>query len=44
MRRVSLVVNGEKVTAEIEQRMQLADFVREVCLLTGTHVGCEHGV
>ena len=44
MRRVTLVVNGEKVTAEIEQRMQLVDFLRDVCLLTGTHVGCEHGV
>ena len=44
MRRVTLIVNGEKVTAEMEPRMQLADFLRDVCLLTGTHVGCEHGV
>lgn len=42
--RVSLTVNGAAVTAEVEPRTQLADFLREECLLTGTHIGCEHGV
>jgi len=32
------------VTAAVEPRMQLADFLREQLRLTGTHVGCEHGV
>jgi carbon-monoxide dehydrogenase small subunit len=44
MQRVSLTINGAPVTAEIEPRTHLADFLREVCLLTGTHIGCEHGV
>jgi len=44
MTRVSLTVNGEDITAEIEPRMHLADFLRETQLLTGTHIGCEHGV
>ena len=44
MTRVSLTVNGEAVSAEIEPRMHLADFLRETQLLTGTHIGCEHGV
>jgi carbon-monoxide dehydrogenase small subunit len=41
---ISLMVNGREVTAEVEPRTQLADFVREQLLLTGTHLGCEHGV
>ncbi len=44
MSRVTLTVNGAEVTAEVEPRTQLADFLREQCLLTGTHLGCEHGV
>jgi carbon-monoxide dehydrogenase small subunit len=44
MRRVRLTVNGESVVAEVEPRTHLADFLREHCLLTGTHIGCEHGV
>ena len=44
MTRVSLTVNGEAVTADVEPRMHLADFLRETQLLTGTHIGCEHGV
>jgi aerobic carbon-monoxide dehydrogenase small subunit len=44
MRRVSLTVNGAAVAAAVEPRTQLADFLREHCLLTGTHIGCEHGV
>jgi len=39
-----LTVNGEKHEAEVEPRLSLADFLRETLALTGTHVGCEHGV
>ena len=39
-----LTVNGEAVTAEVAPRTHLADFLREHLLLTGTHLGCEHGV
>ena len=41
---VQLRVNGRVVSAEVEPRMQLADYVRDHLLLTGTHLGCEHGV
>jgi carbon-monoxide dehydrogenase small subunit len=41
---VSLVVNGEPVTAAVSPRTHLADFVRDELGLTGTHIGCEHGV
>jgi carbon-monoxide dehydrogenase small subunit len=41
---VALTVNGEARTAEAEPRMTLADFLRERLGLTGTHLGCEHGV
>ena len=41
---VSLIVNGEAVTADVEPRQHLADFLRQTLGLTGTHVGCEHGV
>jgi aerobic carbon-monoxide dehydrogenase small subunit len=41
---ISLDVNGERVDAEILPRLNLADFLREHLALTGTHVGCEHGV
>jgi aerobic carbon-monoxide dehydrogenase small subunit len=44
MTAVSLVVNGRTLSAEIEPRTSLADFLRETQNLTGTHVGCEHGV
>jgi aerobic carbon-monoxide dehydrogenase small subunit len=44
MSRVTLTVNGAEVTAEVESRTHLADFLREDRLLTGTHLGCEHGV
>ena len=43
-RTVELVVNGEPRAAEAEPRMLLSDFLREKLALTGTHVGCEHGV
>jgi carbon-monoxide dehydrogenase small subunit len=41
---LSLTVNGERVEAAVEPRTHLADFLRETCHLTGTHLGCEHGV
>ena len=43
-RTVRLTVNGQAVTATVEPRTHLADFLREQLLLTGTHLGCEHGV
>jgi aerobic carbon-monoxide dehydrogenase small subunit len=42
--RVQMIVNGEAVTAEVAPRQHLADFLRDTLGLTGTHVGCEHGV
>ena len=41
---VSLRVNGQVREAAVEPRLTLADFLREECRLTGTHLGCEHGV
>jgi carbon-monoxide dehydrogenase small subunit len=41
---ISLEVNGERVSAQVLPRLNLADFLREHLELTGTHVGCEHGV
>jgi aerobic carbon-monoxide dehydrogenase small subunit len=41
---ISLHVNGEPVDAHVLPRLNLADFLREQLKLTGTHVGCEHGV
>src|ERR1700757_1191591 len=41
---ISLEVNGERVEALISPRTNLADFLRDHLKLTGTHVGCEHGV
>ena len=41
---ISLEVNGERVEAYVLPRINLADFLREYLKLTGTHVGCEHGV
>jgi carbon-monoxide dehydrogenase small subunit len=41
---VDVRVNGAHHRASIEARLTLADFVRERCGLTGTHLGCEHGV
>src|ERR1700749_4905264 len=39
-----MTVNGQAYTGRAEPRRILADFVREDCGLTGTHLGCEHGV
>jgi carbon-monoxide dehydrogenase small subunit len=44
MQTVSFNVNGRAVTAQVEPRTHLADFLREQLLLSGTHIGCEHGV
>jgi len=41
---VRLTVNGRPVEHAVEARRSLADFLREDLALTGTHVGCEHGV
>lgn len=41
---ISLKVNGETRALSVAPRMTLADAVRDECGLTGTHVGCEHGV
>jgi carbon-monoxide dehydrogenase small subunit len=41
---VTFTVNGEKRTIRVEPRRMLADALREDCGLTGTHLGCEHGV
>ena len=41
---ISLTVNGEHVAEHVEARKSLVDFLREDLALTGSHVGCEHGV
>jgi len=41
---ISLTVNGEPVYETVEPRQSLVDFLREQLGLTGSHVGCEHGV
>ena len=41
---IALTVNGEAVEATVEARKNLVDFLREDLGLTGSHVGCEHGV
>jgi aerobic carbon-monoxide dehydrogenase small subunit len=41
---ISLTVNGEAVNETVEARQSLVDFLRETLSLTGSHVGCEHGV
>ena len=43
-RKISLKVNGKLYEEVVESRMTLVDFLREKLWLTGTHVGCEHGV
>jgi len=41
---ILLHVNGERVDAQVLPRLNLVDFLREHLHLTGTHVGCEHGI
>ncbi|MDT5092467.1 MAG: aerobic carbon-monoxide dehydrogenase small subunit [Mycobacterium sp.] len=40
---VEVTVNGRSTAATVEPRLTLADYLRERCGLTGTHLGCEHG-
>ena len=42
--KISFSVNGERADLDVEPRRTLADALREDCGLTGTHLGCEHGV
>jgi carbon-monoxide dehydrogenase small subunit len=44
MKTIALTVNGEPIQALVEPRTHLADFLRDQQRLTGTHLGCEHGV
>jgi aerobic-type carbon monoxide dehydrogenase small subunit (CoxS/CutS family) len=44
MRTISVKVNGARHEAQVEDRLTLADFLRHHLELTGTHVGCEHGI
>lgn len=41
---ITLKINGQEITRSVSNRMLLADFIRHEVGLTGTHVGCEHGV
>ena len=41
---ITLIVNGIEHTSEVEPRLLLSDFLRHELGLTGTHIGCEHGV
>ena len=41
---ITLTVNGETVTETVDARKTLVDFLRDDLVLTGSHVGCEHGV
>lgn len=43
-RNINVTVNGKPYTATVETRLTLVDFLRHKLKLTGTHVGCEHGV
>ena len=40
---IAFTLNGKPVSAKVEARLNLADFLRHTLRLTGTHVGCEHG-
>ncbi len=44
MKDITMTVNGTEISARVEPRTSLADFLREHERLTGTHLGCEHGV
>ena len=43
-RHITLNINGEDFTADVEPRRTLVDVIRDDCGQTGTHIGCEHGV
>ncbi|MGG0791150.1 (2Fe-2S)-binding protein [Peribacillus simplex] len=42
--KINLKVNGQDISREVDSRLLLSDFIRESLFLTGTHIGCEHGV
>ena len=42
--RVRVTVNGQTYDRSVEPRLHLGDFLRQELGLTGTHIGCEHGV
>ena len=42
--RINVVINDEEISADVEPRLNLVDFLRQAQQLTGSHVGCEHGV
>jgi len=44
LQRIDLKINGKEYSCEVEPRLLLSDFLRHELGLTGTHVGCEHGV
>ncbi|MDH7798808.1 MULTISPECIES: (2Fe-2S)-binding protein [unclassified Beijerinckia] len=44
MHTITFTLNGRSITAEVDARLHLADFLRHTLRLTGTHIGCEHGV
>lgn len=44
MQTITLTINGQSRTETVEDRLLLSDFIRHTLGLTGTHVGCEHGV
>lgn len=44
MHDITLTVNGERVSERVDARKTLVDFLRDDLVLTGSHVGCEHGV
>jgi carbon-monoxide dehydrogenase small subunit len=41
---IAVTVNGEEIRERVDARMSLVDFLREALSLTGTHIGCEHGL
>jgi aerobic-type carbon monoxide dehydrogenase small subunit (CoxS/CutS family) len=43
-RKITVEINGRNFEGEVEPRLLLADFIRDQAGLTGTHLGCEHGV
>src|SRR5436305_15173047 len=43
-RKIAVTINGKDYEEEVEVRWTLADFIRQQLGLTGTHLGCEHGV
>jgi carbon-monoxide dehydrogenase small subunit len=43
-RTVTIEINGRQFVVDVEPRLLLADFIRDIAGLTGTHLGCEHGV